>query len=194
MKDSHAGTPPDPKSDGTGGKAAKPATSPSSDTARDALFADDGGEALAKLEQQLAEALDRELKAQAELENFRKRMYRETEQTVKYANLPLVRDLLEVLDNLARATEAAGAATDSSGLLAGVKMVQQQMTGVLERHHCRPINALGQAFDPNVHQAIAQSPSDEYAAGQVMLEASVGFLLHDRVIRPSHVIVSTGKA
>ena len=194
MRDSQAETPPDAKSDGPEGKGTKPATPGSSDNPRDAVFANDGGPDMAKLEQQLAEALDRELKAQAELENFRKRMYRETEQTVKYASLPLVRDLREVLDNLSRATEAVGAATESSGLLEGVKMVQQQMTGVLERHHCRPIAALGQAFDPNVHQAIAQSPSDEYAAGQVMLEASVGYLLHDRVIRPSHVIVSTGKA
>lgn len=169
---------------------------PNSTTAEalDAAFSEAADSTIEKLEQQLAEAVDRELKAQAELENFRKRIYRETEQTVKYAALPLIRDLLEVLDNLARATDAASNSPDASGLLDGVKMVQQQMTAVFAKHHCKPIPGLGSSFDPNVHQAIAQSPSDDYEAGQVMLEASTGYTLHDRVIRPSHVIVSTGKA
>ncbi len=162
--------------------------------ALDAAFADATDETIEKLEQQLAEATDRELKAQAELENFRKRIYRETEQTVKYASLPLIRELLEVLDNLTRATDAASNAPEASGLLEGVKMVQQQMIAVFAKYHCKPIPGLGHVFDPNVHQAIAQSPSDEYEAGQVMLEASNGYVLHDRVVRPSAVIVSTGKA
>jgi molecular chaperone GrpE len=170
---------------------------PSSAGARDAAFAENAtasDEKVASLEQQLTESMDRELKAQAELENFRKRVYRDTEQTVKYATSPLIRDLLEVLDNLSRASEAASSNPDAAGLLDGVKLVQQQFIGALGKHHCRPIEAVGKEFDPNFHQAIAQSPSDEYPAGQVMLEASVGYLLHDRVIRPSHVIVSTGKA
>jgi molecular chaperone GrpE len=161
--------------------------------ALDAAFSDAADSTIEKLEQQLSEAIDRELKAQAELENFRKRIYRETEQTVKYASLPLIRDLLEVLDNLKRATDAASNAPDANGLLEGVKMVQQQMIAVFEKYHCKPIPGLGHVFDPNVHQAISQSPSDEYGAGQVMLEASNGYVLHDRVVRPSHVIVSTGK-
>ncbi len=162
--------------------------------ALDAAFSDAADDTIEKLESQLAEAVDRELKAQAELENFRKRIYRETEQTVKYASLPLIRDLLEVLDNLTRATDAASNSPDASGLLDGVKMVQQQMIAVFAKHHCKPIPGLGSPFDPNVHQAIAQSPSDDYESGRVMLEASTGYSLHDRVIRPSHVIVSTGKA
>jgi molecular chaperone GrpE len=63
---------------------------------------------------------------------------------------------------------------------------------VLEKHHCKPIPGLGKPFDPNIHQAIAQQPSADYAAGVVMMETSVGYTLHDRVIRPSMVIVSTG--
>ncbi len=162
--------------------------------ALDAAFSDAADQTIEKLEQQLAEAVDRELKAQAELENFRKRIYRETEQTIKYASLPLMRDLLEVLDNLTRATEAATNAPDVSGLLDGVRMVQQQMIAVFAKYHCKPIPGLGHPFDPNVHQAISQSPSDTYEAGQVMLEASNGYMLHDRVVRPSHVIVSTGRS
>jgi molecular chaperone GrpE len=162
--------------------------------ALDAAFSEEADSTIEKLEQQLAEAVDRELKAQAELENFRKRIYRDTEQTLKYASLPLIRDLLEVLDNLVRASEAAANKPDASGLLEGVKMVQQQMIAVFAKHHCTPISGLGSTFDPNVHQAIAQAPSDEFEAGKVMTEASTGYLLHDRVIRPSHVIVSSGKA
>jgi len=149
---------------------------------------------VAAMEQQLAELKDRELKAQAELENFRKRILRDTEQTLKYASLPLIRDVLEVSDNLSRAAEVAQSSADTASLLAGVRMVQQQLKGVLEKFNCKPIDALGKPFDPNVHQAIAQSPSNDYPAGSVSLEASVGYMMYDRVIRPSHVIVSTGKA
>ena len=144
------------------------------------------------LEQQVADLRDRELKAQAELQNFRKRLLRDTEQQLRYASVNLVRDMLDVVDNLHRATESAQKAGESGNLVDGVKLVLQQLTGVLDRHHCKPIPGLGQPFDPNIHQAIAQQPSSEFAAGVVMMETSVGYTLHDRVIRPSMVIVSTG--
>lgn len=162
----------------------------------DAALSESPEQVVDMLEQQMVELRDRELKAQAELENFRKRIYRETEQTLKYAASALIKDLIEVLDNLARAADAAGSTASNSpeaaSLLEGVRMVQQQMVGVLGKHHCRPMESLGKVFDPNLHQAIAQSPSAEYPAGTVMLEATSGYVLHDRVIRPSHVIVSTG--
>ena len=144
------------------------------------------------LEQQVAKFRDRELKAQAELENFRKRLLRDTEQQLKYASIDLVRELLDVVDNLQRANDAAAQAGDATSLLAGVQMVQQQLASVLGKYHCKPIPAVGQPFDPNVHQAIAQQPSQEFAAGVVMMETSVGYTLHDRVVRPSMVVVSTG--
>ena len=144
------------------------------------------------LEQQVADLRDRELKAQAELENFRKRLLRDTEQQLRYASSNLVRDMLDVVDNLNRATESAQKAGESGNLVEGVKLVLQQLTGVLEKHHCKLIPGLGKPFDPNIHQAIAQQPSADYAAGVVMMETSVGYTLHDRVIRPSMVIVSTG--
>ena len=146
------------------------------------------------LEQQVAEFRDRELKAQAELENFRKRLLRDTEQQLKYALVPFVRDLLEVVDNLNRATEAATASGSTDSLVSGVKLVQSQLTTVLGKHDCRPIVSIGQTFNPYHHQAISQQPSTEFATGIVMYETSVGYILHDRVIRPSMVIVSTGPA
>lgn len=148
------------------------------------------------LEQKLAEAERNVLLAQAEMENFRKRVMRESDQALKYSNLPLVRDLLDVMDNLNRATESAKADTAKSeasqALLSGVAMVSQQFAGVLAKYGCKPIETTGKQFDPNVHQAISQMPSSEVAAGMVAQEVAVGYVLHDRVVRPSCVIVSTG--
>ena len=171
----------------------------------DAFFAEQGGDRprsgqespeqlVDALEQQVVDLRQRELKAQAELENFRKRMLRETESQLKFASLPLVRDLLDVVDNLHRAIESSGAAAGSEGLVAGVKMVEQQLVSVLAKHSCKPIDSVGTAFDPNVHQAIAQQPSAESPAGTVLQEVSVGYRMYDRVVRPSTVIVSTGPA
>lgn len=161
--------------------------------AADGFTGDESPEQLVDaLEQQVAELRGRELKAQAELENFRRRMLRDVETQLKFAAMPLVNDLLEVVDNLHRATESASTASSTDGLIAGVRMVQQQLANVLSKHHCKPIPGVGNPFDPNVHQAIAQHASDEYPAGTVMMETSLGYMMHDRVVRPSMVIVSTG--
>lgn len=150
------------------------------------------------VQQRLADAERQVLLAQAELENFRRRMQRENDQQLKYANLPLIRDLMDVIDNLKRATESAekdSAQTDSSSnqaLLAGVRMVLTQMETVFAKYGCQPIRSLGVPFDPNFHEAISQMPSGQYPAGSVAQEVAVGYLLHDRVVRPSCVIVSTG--
>lgn len=155
--------------------------------------AEDSPEMLVQqLEQQVVELRDRELKAQAEVENFRRRMLRDLDQQLKFSAMPLVTDLLEVLDNLNRAIESATPNSGSEGIVAGVKLVQQQFVNVLSKHHCKQIQAVGMPFDPNVHQAISQQPSETHAAGIVMLEHSVGYMLHDRVVRPSMVVVSTG--
>jgi molecular chaperone GrpE len=147
---------------------------------------------LTHLTQELEQSRKRELIAQAELENYRKRTQRDVEQTLKFACVNLVRDLVEVVDNLARATDAAKGNAAAQPVVDGVKMVRQQLLSVLEKHHCKPIEAVGQTFDPNFHQAIAQAPSLEYPAGVVSVEASTGYRMHDRVVRPSQVIVSTG--
>ncbi|MGN6545849.1 MAG: nucleotide exchange factor GrpE [Aureliella sp.] len=150
---------------------------------------------VAELAEKLKAAETEVLKSHAEVENFRKRLQRDADQQLRFANLPLVRDILDVMDNLKRATEAAsGEAGNAAALLDGVKMVTQQLQNVLAKYACKPIEAVGQPFDPNVHQAITQMPSDEVPAGTVLQEVAVGYLLHDRVVRPSQVIVSTGPA
>ncbi|GAB5404220.1 MAG: nucleotide exchange factor GrpE [Aureliella sp.] len=141
----------------------------------------------------VVEAQQEVLRVRAEMENFRKRQQRESDAALKYANMNLVRDLLEAVDNLKRATDAAQDDNASAAALRdGVVMVGQQIEGVLEKYGCKAIDALGCEFDPNVHEAIGQMPSEEHAAGIVAQEVAVGYRLHDRVVRPSSVLVSTG--
>lgn len=149
-----------------------------------------GGNDNWKAEVQAAE--DRALRAQAELENYRKRIQREMAEERKYASLPLIRDLLAVVDNLDRALAAAAQSQNTAGLLEGVKMVAHQFGQVLQQHHCSRIATAGTSFDPNLHQAIAQEASAEHEAGIVTREVQVGYALHDRVVRPAQVFVSTG--
>lgn len=146
-----------------------------------------------RLQGELREANERVLRAQAELENFRKRSRREMEDERKYASLPLIRDLLSVMDNLDRALEAAERNQNNTGLVEGVKMVAIQFTTYLEQYGCRKIAAVGLPFDPHQHEAIAQEPSTEHATGLVTRIARNGYMLHERVVRPSQVLVSTGQ-
>ena len=141
----------------------------------------------------LEEAEQRILRLQAELENYRKRTQRAMEEERRYASLPLLRDLLAVWDNLQRAIEAAEQHENATSLLDGVKMVAEQFSGVLKQHHCEPIEADGRPFDPNLHEAIAQYPSDDHEPGHVSQVTQVGYHLHDRVIRPAQVIVASEK-
>lgn len=145
---------------------------------------------LAQLRAELDEAKDRALRCQAELENYRRRVAREFEQERRYAAMPLLRDLLPVWDNVHRAIEAGEHRGGDSPLLEGFKIVADQLEDVLRRHDCVKIDALWQPFDPNVHEAITQQPSEEHPPGTVVGETQTGFRLHDRVVRPSQVLVS----
>ncbi len=151
------------------------------------------GDELRPLRQQLAEANDRALRAQAELENFRKRSRRELNDELRYADLPLLRDLLPVLDNVDRAIQAAATTRDADALLEGVQMVAKNLEDVLHRRQCIPIEALHEPFDPNRHEAIAMRADPDHPANTVVEVVQPGFQLHDRVVRPAQVIVSTGK-
>ncbi|MCU0872909.1 MAG: nucleotide exchange factor GrpE [Pirellulaceae bacterium] len=142
------------------------------------------------LQADLAAAEARVLRAHAELENYRKRANRHLEEEKKYAALPLMRDLLPVVDNLERAIQSADQEGGSARLVEGVKMVSQLLAMVLERHHCRRIEAQGAVFDPHVHEAIAQLPSEQVPPGNVLEVAQNGYQLHDRVVRPAQVMVS----
>jgi molecular chaperone GrpE len=145
---------------------------------------------LDQLRMDLEGAKDRVLRSQAELENYRKRAAREIEEHRRYANLPLMRDLLPVLDNIERAIAAAEKTQDVAGLLEGVKLVARHFEEVFAQHHCLRIGALHLPFDPHLHHAISQQETGEFPPNTVVLVAQPGFQLHDRVVRPSQVIVS----
>lgn len=152
----------------------------------------------ASLEEQLAatrlerdESRDRFLRAQAELENYRRRMQRELAEERRYAALPIVRDLLPVIDNFQRALDAARNSDRAADLIEGLEMVIRQLEETLIRHGTTPIAAHGEPFDPNLHEAVQQIPSADQPPMTVLQELERGYLLHDRVVRPSKVIVAT---
>jgi molecular chaperone GrpE len=145
------------------------------------------------LREQLADAEKRILLAQADLDNFRKRTRRDMQDQVKYASLGLMNELLESVDNLQRAIESYRQEPNGDGLAEGVAMVSSQISKALENNGCKKIDAVGQPFDPNLHQALQMQPSEDHPENTVMMDLRPGFLLHDRLIRPAQVFVSTGK-
>ena len=147
-----------------------------------------------RLQTELADAQERVLRAQAEMENFRRRTRRDREDERKFATQSLLTDLLPVMDNIERAIDAANQAGDGSGLLQGFQMVHHLLLEVLQKHDCPRIGAVGDLFDPIVHEAIAEESSDEYEKGVVTRVNLFGYKLHDRMIRPAQVVVSSGPA
>lgn len=145
-------------------------------------------------EAELAAERDRALRLRAELENYRARASRELADERRYASLPIARDVMGVLDNIDRAIAAAEKNREGGSLLEGFRLVRQQLVSVLSQHNCVEIQAAGAEFNPQFHAAILQQPSAEVPAGHVSLVAQPGYQLHDRVVRPAQVIVSSGPA
>ena len=144
----------------------------------------------------LAEALeatrDQILRLRAEFDNFRKRVARDAEKTRKMAAESLIKDLLPVADNFERALQHGQG--DTASLLEGIAMVHKQFVDVLSRHGVEAISAIGEPFDPNVHDALSRMPSDEHAEDKVALEYEKGYRLGDVVLRPAKVVVRSGPA
>jgi molecular chaperone GrpE len=155
----------------------------------------DEGEALRRqLEAKTVEAaqnFDRLLRERAELENYKKRAQRERADTLKFANEQLVRDLLPMVDNLERAIEHAEVGGEGRSLAEGVSLVLKGLLDVLARHGVTRIEAAGHPFDPTVHEAVMQVPTDDIAPNQVVQQFQPGYRLHDRLLRPAQVSVST---
>jgi molecular chaperone GrpE len=138
--------------------------------------------------EEVAKNLDLYLRARADLENYRKRAQRDKEDLVRFANENLLRELLPVLDNLERAI--AHAQNGESGLLQGVEMTLGQLRKVLERAGVTAVTAEGQPFDPACHEAMGQLESPDHSPNTVIQELQKGFLLNERLLRPTLVMVS----
>ncbi len=152
-----------------------------------------GAETPSELERAIAERnenYERYLRSQAELENYRKRVSRERDEDRKFAALPVIRDLLPIMDNLQRAVDAAAASHNIDDLVEGIQLALQQADGMLRGHGVEPIPAIGQPFDPHVHEALQQVPTADYDPMTVIQELERGYKLHERVVRPSKVLVA----
>ncbi|MGL4944301.1 MAG: nucleotide exchange factor GrpE [Thermoguttaceae bacterium] len=158
----------------------------------DALPDDDSqdGDPLELALRERDEAREKVLRVLADLENYRSRVNRERDEMRKYAEIDLMRDLLPVWDNLTRAIESAEKSSDATALLDGVRMVEAQLVSVLAKHQCLRMNAVGEAFDPHKHASISQIPTNDHAPNTIVHETQAGFMLHDRVVRPSQVVIA----
>ena len=139
-----------------------------------------------------AEWKDLAARSQAELDNYRKRMAREKSDAIKFANAGLLGDLLPVLDNFQMGLDAAKAEAEDSVITRGMAMVRKQLDDFLSSTGVTEINAVGEAFDPNQHDAISQEHSDEVPEGQIISQVRAGYRLHDRLLRAANVVVSKG--
>tara|TARA_Y100001970_G_C14235639_1_gene861613 strand:+ start:2819 stop:3430 length:612 start_codon:yes stop_codon:yes gene_type:complete len=134
---------------------------------------------------------DRYLRVNAEFENYKKRMIRESSDRFKYFNLDLIKELLPSLDNLERAiNHAKNENTDVDSMIVGLEMVNKMTHEVFEKFGVSRVNTVGEVFDPNVHQAVGVVESDSVPENQVVEECLGGYLLHGRIIRPAMVRVS----
>lgn len=129
-------------------------------------------------------------RALADLDNYRRRVQREMEEDRKYAALPLLKSLLPAFDGLDRTILAASQSKNADELIIGVQLTIKQLETALNGFGAKTITALGQPFDPNLHEAISQMPSAEHPPMTVLHDVERGYMLHDRIVRPSKVIVS----
>jgi molecular chaperone GrpE len=135
---------------------------------------------------------DLALRTQADFENFRKRSAREKEDAVKYANASFLDRLIPILDNFELGLAAARGSSESSAILSGMDMVSKQLADFLTSSGVEAVNAEGQPFDPNLHEAVAQEPSASVPENVVVRQLRRGYKLRDRLLRPATVVVSKG--
>ena len=140
---------------------------------------------------------DQLLRTLAENENLRKRTAKEIEQIKKYGHISLLRDFLNVVDNMERAVQSSASDNQSQlgvkNLIDGIEIVLKEMKSLLDKNQIKKIEPLHERFDYNFHQAMFEAPSSEFDEGLILEVVQPGYILHDRLIRPAMVGVSKGK-
>lgn len=167
---------------GTAGDAPAEASAASA-----APAAESSDQEVARLRREIADLRDRSTRTLADFDNFRKRSERERQESKKYALVEPLRDFLEIMDNLDLALAAAGSADD---LKRGVEMIHRQMVDLLRRFGAQEVQALGQPFDPALHEAVSREEDPGVKAPTVTGEMRRGYRIHDRLLRPAMVKVS----
>lgn len=154
-----------------------------------------GPEQLEELKQRAAKAddnWDRLVRTTADFDNFKKRAAREKQEAIRYANEAVLEKLVPVLDNFDAALSAAQAGSNSAAqsLQTGVAMIFQQLKKVLTESGLEEVDATGQKFDPNFHEAVSQQESAQVPEGHVLQQLRKGYKLRDRLLRPATVVVA----
>lgn len=184
-----------PNESQSGSEAAQSAKS-AADAVMDAVSQDSAAPiaGAAELQAKIDDLQGKLMRTYADLENYRRRVQREQDDARKFESLRLVRDLLPGLDGLNRAIASAEQTGDKQALLDGIRMVANQFRDILRTHAAEPIDALGKPFDPNLHEALTQIPSADHEPMTVLQVVEMGYRMHDRVVRPARVIVSSAPA
>ena len=158
--------------------------------AQDAAALREALDKLDKKEDECKDLNDKYLRTLAEMENFRKRMIREQSESVRYANEKILCDLLAVIDNVERAVLHSKEKKDFDALINGLELTMKEFAGVLEKYGGKCIESRGQTFDPARHHAVSTVESDAQQDNTVVEEFRKGYLLNDRILRPSLVSVA----
>lgn len=144
-----------------------------------------------KLKEENSSLKDQYLRKHADFENFRRRMNKEKQDSIKYGNQGLLKDLIEVIDNFERAIKTSGDSQDMESFREGIAMIEQQFASMLSSNWgLEKIEAVGQEFDANLHEALMMEDSEEHEVNTVLEDFQTGYKLHDRVLRPSKVKVA----
>jgi molecular chaperone GrpE len=137
---------------------------------------------------------DLAMRTQADFENYKKRCQREKDDAIKYANTSLLDKLVPIIDNFELGLAAAKGQGEQSPIYSGMNLVLKQLNDFLIDNGLQPIDAVGQKFDPNLHEAIAHEPSDDVPDHVVIRQTRRGYKFKDRLLRPAAVVVSSGPA
>src|SRR6266404_6388926 len=153
----------------------------------------DGDDEVASMQADLDRFRDLAMRTQADFENYKKRCAREKDESIKYANKSLLEKLVSIVDHFELGLEAARGEGEKSPIYSGMSLVLKQLQDFLAENGLQPIDAVGQKFDPNMHEAIAHQPSD-VPEEHVISQTRRGYRFKDRLLRPSTVVVSSGPA
>ena len=147
-------------------------------------------ESLEEKEEELKTLHDKLLRSQAEFENYKKRMAKETSDLMKYANEEIIKEILHTVDNLERAIQHAKESDQSESITEGIDIILKQLFKSLERFGVSSFVSVGEKFDPNKHEAVIQMESAEHEPNTIIAESQKGYFLRERLLRPALVTVT----
>ena len=148
---------------------------------------------LTETEEEAHNNYDLYMRTYAEMENIKKRGIKEREELAKYANEALIKEILPIIDSLEKAIVHARDEQSSSALVEGLELTRDGLMKALEKAGLEEVEAMGKPFNPNFHEAVSQQKDDTVAPGHIMIELQKGYVLNGRLIRPSTVVISSGK-